>query len=476
MNRQHSSIKTRIIVSYVVTVASLLLLALGVYVTIQAFTARDTYLQSKTVLVKAVAATSEASLVFDDSEAAGEILRAFSADPEVVTATLSNASGNVMATYFRDGEAAATAAGIETQQNIVLHGELIGVLAATFDASGLRDAIWNLTQIAVVVLSVAIALAILLALRLHRYVSEPIGVLMRAMRAVSRRNSYERRIRTDRKDEFGVLMEGFNSMLETIQDRDHALEVAVDEARSANRAKSRFLANMSHEIRTPMNGILGMADLLGFTSLKQEQQEYLDVIRGSGASLMTLLNDILDLSKIEAGKLTIEAIDFDVHRVVDDAVRTLSVSADEKQISLSTEIAPDLAETVIGDPHRLRQILVNLLSNAIKFTDVGDVRLVVSQQSAGDEQIVCRFEVHDTGIGIKAEKLDEILNPFSQEDDSTTRRYGGTGLGLAISSQLAELMGGRLEVESEFGKGSVFWFETVFRAPQPVAPASAANA
>ncbi|CAN5806176.1 hypothetical protein BH18ACI5_BH18ACI5_07760 [soil metagenome] len=258
---------------------------------------------------------------------------------------------------------------------------------------------------------------------------------------------------------------GFQGVARDITERkrmESALQQAHDRALDSARLKSEFLANMSHEIRTPMNGVIGLTTLLVETPLSAAQRSYVEGIRASGAALLTLINDILDSSKIEAGMLQIETVEFDLHATLASTLQIFAEPARRKHLALAVDVDDDMASAVKGDPGRLRQVLTNLIGNALKFTASGEVRIRVFRVRDTVDDVLIRFEVRDTGIGMSADAVARIFQPFVQADSSTTRRFGGTGLGLAISKRLIELMGGEIGVESRPDEGSVFWFVLPF--------------
>jgi len=396
---------------------------------------------------------------------------------------------------------------IEAIDPVLGQNEHVGTLFLMADVSFMKQriAVYSLGVLLVVLVSAF--LSFLLAMRLQQLISRPITHLALLAKIVKDDKDYSVRATKDTSDEIGKLVDEFNEMLTQIEQRDRALQdahdkleervnmrtkelqqeiiehkrtaaslqqeiqerkrvevklqKAMEEAEAASRFKTDFLANMSHEIRTPMNGIIGMTELLLSTPLTGVQHNYADTIRRSGRTLLKIIGDILDYSKVEAGQLDIEPIPFDLQVACEDVVELLSPRSEEKSISLILRYAPNAPRRVVGDAGRIRQVITNLVSNAIKFTQRGHVLLNVECTGLTDESAAIRVTVEDTGIGMPAGQLTEIFKKYSQITPTLSREYGGTGLGLAISKQLVELMGGNIGVQSKEGVGSRFFFTLV---------------
>ena len=471
-----------------------------------------------------VAENSAAAVVFGEAESAAQCLSALAADHRIQSACIYAEDGVPLATYVRahtldsfvppppqpPGDS-IEAGRLHLFRQIRTADTVAGTLYVQADLRGtLRERVVRVVEFVAGSLVVLLALALLLARKVQALISRPILTLSSAAERVAANSDYAIRVEPVGNDEITRLMCHFNTMLAGIEQRDHQLalhqerlEEMVDErtrelseanaelvaqrdrVEAATRAKSQFLANMSHEIRTPMNGIIGMTDLtLESTDLTAEQHDYLSVVRRSAEALLAIINDILDFSKIEAGRVELELRRFDLWECAEDAVRWFALPAREKRLDLCCMIFPDVPRYVLGDQVRFRQVVVNLLGNAVKFTERGSVTLELRLSSArdrnnGDPGVTTptgesgaagiMVKVCDSGIGIESDKISEIFQPFTQADNSITRRFGGTGLGLDISRRLVELMGGTLSVESRHGEGSIFGFTVAL----PVAPVDA---
>ncbi|MEQ1656271.1 MAG: response regulator [Nitrospira sp.] len=487
-----------------------LLLVLLAFVVNDILSFRGTIESRMTSLAEVIGTNSTAALTFRDQQAAADTLAALRQDPHVVFAETFAADKTSFATYVRSPQVDSGASPshptrsveltdtrqcrranhlLELTTPIVLDGQIIGWILLRSDLTEIDERLTRSIMIALAIFVLSGLAALAVSQRLQRAITDPLLRLVDTTRTVSDTGNYALRAElVTPHDEIGTLVRGLNAMLEKIQSQHEQLQrhqegleqevsqrtaelvTAKNAAESASKTKSEFLANMSHEIRTPMNGVLGMAELLLNSPLTEKQRHLANSVHRSGTALLGIINDILDFSKIEAGKLELERIEFGLRDTIEEAVDLFAEPAGKKKLELTCYIPDDIPDNVIGDPVRLRQVLLNLVGNAVKFTPCGEVAIRVALLAQQSDALTLKVEIADTGLGIPPQVQSRLFTAFSQADGSTTRRFGGTGLGLAIVKQLVQLMGGEVGLASSSNRGSTFWFTTQlgWTAQQPL--------
>jgi len=470
---ERMSLQTVAIASFVLVVVLAISLSLAVRA------ALDETQSLKVIQTRVLASNLTAALAFGDAAASRDVLTTLQNDQDVIWARILMPDGEVFAEYrspdqgFRADFAAPDPAAKfrnETrlrliQEQVIWRGDSFGQLEVWIDNRAAYDLAQQVFAVALVAVLLGSLLAYVLASRLGGMVLLPVSRLTQLMADITKKEDYSRRFQGSDIKEIQALGDTFNAMLVAVEDRDSSLkqvivqlEEARDAAQQAAESKTMFLANMSHEIRTPMNGVLGMVSVLKETQIDERQQTYFRTIEQSATDLLMVINDILDFTKLEAGKLQINPEVFSLSDTLDALETFFAPAAEQKGLEFSISRAADLDDVVEGDPARLRQILINLLGNAFKFTEQGSVQLHVAPVVSGEPPRT-RFSVVDTGVGIAEDKKAGIFSAFFQADFTSTRAHGGTGLGLAICRELAILMGGELGFSSKQGQGSRFWLD-----------------
>jgi signal transduction histidine kinase/CheY-like chemotaxis protein len=460
------SFKTRVAGTALLTTMGALLVAFSLFMIRAWGEERDGMVQRGMTLGAVMASNAGSALLFNDVDRAQEVLTSSRRIPAIRGAALFDREGRLFAL---SGEVTASPEGGQTPtrrfhgRTLEIHvpvradHQAVGELVLVRDLGPLYRTFSGYLLFAAIIFTAVSAAALSTANWLARRVIEPVERLSHAMRTVRESGDFAQPVEPAKDQELAQLAGEFNLLLDELAHNNAALVAARDDADTANRLKTAFLANMSHELRTPLNGVLGMAHLLEAGTLTPDQRRKVQVISESADSLLALLSDILDVAKIESGKLVLFPAPFALSELVEEVCGPARTRANAKGLRFELSVAPGADETWLGDRERVKQIFANLVSNAVKFTHEGEVVVEVSAEPGPPE--VLRLQVRDTGVGIEPAKLPLLFEKFSQADDSATRKYGGSGLGLAICRELSQLMQGRIVVESDPGQGSLFLVE-----------------
>ncbi|MBN1250891.1 MAG: response regulator [Bacteroidales bacterium] len=431
------------------------------------------------ILSDIIGESNSATMLFKDYKIANEYISSLKVDKNILQANIFLSDSTKLANYTSKFKSLKTEKKYDfsiKKDTIIFYDDIItinkpiefdfdyiGTVRIEYSLAGYDEKVNRYIRIIFIILSISIIAATILAFIFQKIITKPIFGLYNTMNKISRKKDYSIRSKNTTKDEIGKLSDGFNTMIHQIEKQNNELNTAKENAVSSLKAKERFLANMTHELRTPLNSIIGLSSLIEETSLNNEQKNYLSNIKSSSSHLLSIINDLLEFSKLGSGKLNFEKREFTIRSTIDRIKDSMKFELDKRNLEFKTAIDDSVPHLLIGDEYRLNQVLINLIGNAIKFTPKGSITLTIKVLFETESKSNLEFKVIDTGIGIKPDRQKIIFDSFTQESFGTSREYGGTGLGLSITKELIELQGGEIRVESEKNKGSSFIFIIPFQ-------------